>query len=1119
MPLILLFDSTAATPDAPTAFEMTAALTGRVGGFLELSQMLTGRVPLRELVLDTYLTGVVPGYAPAGSAGVLDLVMTAGDATVESFNWSAERGQGSRMDVTVIGDARGGTVPPVSVSAGGYGAAFAAPGTLPEWEYERASDSETTTLHASDRSLIPTTKLPELVPWESQEDKDHKAAVERAERLAKIPVAQRTSARTDWRRIGVDEVVTMALATVPHRLLVAPPFPGYDFRAFGDGPSYSTLGKTAEEVMQDIWGKAGIQSGWEGGVLVIRPPGPTGDVKLAAPIGSERIERITLDAPDIEVEGGVPADTDGEDGVDTDGDGIPDTGGPRIPGDSDGDGIPDLDDPDSPDNSPDPDEQDGNGSSGFAEGISPTPEVEEVAAIAVPLKWEAVPTASQYVVERIEGVQDGWTLWSRMTITTATRWTDDTVLPMHTYSYRLRVNATAYAGTPQNVIWQPSEVVQVTTPPADTEGAPGPVTNLEGYYRDETSVGIKWTPPQADPIDQPPPRKPAADRYDIEVRSQPGGILLKKTVTFQSWAYLDGLPVGAALRVSVASRTGSEAGEAALLDVQLVNLPPAPVGEVKLEAAKDDTATPSSPTPSGTLTASWEAASGAKSYLLYRALAEVGVPEDKLVWTYSQTVLPPTTAQDGDQANTLTHQMGNLAFATRFAVRVRAANELGPGAWSPVAYAVTPDAPPQPEPSPEIASFEAGQSGHITTSRTTDSLAETTTVWKKNGRVEAIESKQSGVVALIERDAPADATPQTVWLPFSVSTTRNYYEIPGWPLTMTATVTETVLFDRSPKNAGQEAGREQERVHQEWNPQGWLFRRTTERSKAAWVIGQEDEDGNIVSRRIGNQREYIVESWLPVGGGLWLYERKGTVTALTPTYIPGPLDDGGQPTPGEWTHLETTTKPLPGETSVTDQAPPQATLPDQKKPEKTASEPPPALPANPSSPALSGYPLDEPWFSTPAPVTGGPNTGPEGGGDGDPDAPASPPMPKGPSDPEPTPEGSGNPAGVPEPDEPPKSKEKEPVKIKTRPGRATGSGGTGSGGNGAVVQVEIPWVRTAAGLARYAAMLAQANGGPRLRITRTYLLPATPPGLDQAVSVSASGSAGQFEMTVVTETR
>lgn len=1103
MPLILLFDSTAATPDAPTAFEMTAALTGRVGGFLELSQMLTGRVPLREIVLDTYLTGVVPGYAPAGSAGVLDLVMTAGDATVESFNWSAERGQGTRLDMTLMGggSGSGGGVAAVTVTAGGYAGAFAASGALPEWEHELgAGGLETLTLHASDRILIPTTKLPELVPWETQEEKDAAERIAEAERIARVPVAQRTAARTDWRRMPVDQVVIQALASVPHRLLAAPPFPGYDFRAHGDGPSYSTLGKTPQEVVDDIWGKAGIQTGWEGGVLVIRPPGPTGDIILAAPIGRVRTEHIVLDASTVEMEGGTPASRDTPD---------------RYPPDRDEDGTGDpKDDPDSPDNSPDPDEQDGNGSSGFAEGISPTPEVEEVAATAVPLKWEAVPTASQYVVERIEGVQDGWTLWSRMTITTATRWTDDTVLPMHTYSYRLRVNATAIAGTPQNVIWQPSEVVQVTTPPADTEGAPGPVTNLEGYYRDETSVGIKWTPPQADPIDQPPPRKPAADRYDIEVRSQPGGILLRKTVTFQSWAYLDGLPVGAALRISVASRTGAEAGEAALLDVQLVNLPPAPVSEVKLETAKDDTATPSNPTPSGTLTASWEAASGAKSYLLYRALAEVGVPEDKLVWTYSQTILPPTTAQDGEQANTLTHQMGNLAFATRFAVQVRAENELGPGAWSPVAYAVTPDAPPQPEPSPEIASFEAGQSGHITTSRTTDSLAETTTVWKKNGRVEAIESKQSGAAALIERDAPAGATPQTVWLPFSVRTTRNYYEIPGWPLTMTATVTETVLFDRSPNNAGQEAGREQERVHQEWNPQGWLFRRTTERSKAAWVIGQEDEDGNIVSRRIGNQREYIVESWLPAGGGLWLYERKGTVTALTPTYIPGPLDDGGQPTPGEWTHLETTTKPLPGETSVTDQAPPQATLPEEKK---TANEPPPALPANPSSPALSGYPLDEPWFSTPAPVTGGPNTGPEGGGDGDPDAPAPPPMPKGPSDPEPTPEGSGNPAGVPEPDPPPKINEKQPLTHTiTMPG-ATDENGR-SVGNGPVIRSSIPWVRTAAGLARYAAMLAQ-QGGPRDRITRTYLLPATPPGLDQAVSVSASGSAGQFEMTVVTETR
>lgn len=1113
MPLILLFDSTAATPDAPTAFEMTAALTGRVGGFLELSQMLTGRVPLREIVLDTYLTGVVPGYAPAGSAGVLDLVMTAGDATVESFNWSAERGQGSRMDVTVIGDARGGTVPPVSVSAGGYGAAFAAPGTLPEWEYERASDSETTTLHASDRSLIPTTKLPELVPWESQEDKDHKAAVERAERLAKIPVAQRTSARTDWRRIGVDEVVTMALATVPHRLLVAPPFPGYDFRAFGDGPSYSTLGKTPQEVVDDIWGKAGIQAGWEGGVLVIRPGGPTGDVKLSAPIGSERIERITLDAPDIEVEGGVPADSDSGDGVDSDGDGIPDTGSSGIPGDSDGDGIPDLDDPDSPLNSPDPDERAGGSDSGFAEGISPTPEVGEVAGNAVPLSWEAVPSAYQYVVERVEGAADGWTLWSTLYIGTATRWTDDTVQPLHTYTYRLRVNATAYSGTKQNVIWQPSEYVTVTTPPVDADGPPGPVTDLEGYYRGETSVGIKWKPPEADPLDAPAPRKPAADRYDVEVRRQSDSVLLKKLVSFQSWVYLDGLPTGGTLRISVTSRNFTVSGEPALLDVQLINLPPAPVGEVKL------TATPAGSDP--ILTAEWEQATGANAYEVQRALAPTGQDEATLDWRAVAFPPAPTQAREGEKKDTLSLILTGMRPSTRYAVRVRASNLLGNGGWSPVAYEVTASAPPQPEPDPAIASFEKSPTAVLTTSRKTDDLSETTTVWKRGGRVDAIRNEQSGRVALIERDAPADRPPVAVWLPFSTTNTRNHYEIPEWPLTLTASVTETVLFDRSPARANQEAGREQERVHQEWSPQGWLFRRTTERTKAAWVIGEEDEDGNIIRRRMGNQREYMVESWHPTGDGLWLYRRSGTITSLTPTYVPGPPDASGQPTEGEWAHLETAVRPLPGETTVSEQAPPQATLPEKTKEEKREKgEDPPPLSRNADSPALQRYPLDEPWFGTPSAPGGGGDSGPDGGDGDDPDSPAPPEPPRLPGEPtESAPEGSNDPTGVPEPDEPPKPKEKEPVKIKTRPGQTPGSGGTGSGGNGAVVQVEIPWVRTAAGLARYAAMLAQANGGPRLRITRTYLLPTTPPGLDQALSVSASGSAGDFSMTVVTETR
>ena len=266
----------------------------------------------------------------------------------------------------------------------------------------------------------------------------------------------------------------------------------------------------------------------------------------------------------------------------------------------------------------------------------------------------------------------------------------------------------------------------------------------------------------------------------------------------------------------------------------------------------------------------------------------------------------------------------------------------------------------------------------------------------------------------------------------------------------------------------------------------------------------------------------MIETWLPVGGGLWLYQRSGTVSALTPAYIPGPLEDG-KPTPGEWTHLETMVRPLEGETTVSEEAPPQATQPKKKEDEEKKEAPP--IPRNTSSPALSGYPLDQPWFEVrepgPTPNNEGPTTKTGNPNDprGDPkDTPRVPPT--GPNDPPPTPEGSGDTSGRPEPDDPtpPPDPEKDrKPKYRKTPG---GSGrGSGSGaGNGPTVRSSIPWVRTAAGLARCADLLAQAYGA-RTRITRQYLLPATPPSLDQAVSASASGSAGQFEMTVVTETR
>ncbi|AFD25918.1 fibronectin type III domain-containing protein [Deinococcus gobiensis] len=1069
---ILILGGRRELAEPTTALLLTEALTGRVGGFLELSQMLTGRVPLRELVLDTALSGEVPGtLSPTAYGAVHDLAMTAADLDVESFTWAAERGQGTRMDVTVIGGAQGGDVPAVTVSAGGQGGAFAAAGTLAEWEHELGpGGAETTTLHASDASLIPGATLPELVPWETQAELDELYRQKRAGQIALIPPLQRPTAQFDGRRMAVDAVALAALATVPHRLLAAPPFPGYDFRADGDGPTYSTFGKTAQQVVNDLWGVVGLQTGWEGGVLVVRPPGPTGDMVLPSPIERVRTERITLDAPTIEIQGGAPSDTaaDGEDET-----------------------PPDPTNPSNPANSPDPDERNGTGGSGFADGVSPTPQVGTVAANAVPLSWTAVRSASQYIIERIEGEARPYTLWGRLAVTTATQFVDDTVAPLHTYSYRLRVNAVAQAGSSQNTLYAPSEVAQVTTPPADAD-APGPVTDLQGYYRSSTSVGVKWKPPVADPLDKEPPRKAPADRYRIQARrTTPDATLEAQVVTTQAWVLLEGLPVGAALRLSVVALNGTLESEPTLLDVQLVNLPPALVTEVRLTAPEELDADKRA-----VLRAEWDRASGATTYRLRYGAAPVGTDERQILYTGIR-ILTASELPDGD--GPLNLDLSGLSYATRYAVQVMALNSVGETAWSPVGYAITTSEPPQPEPDPEADAFERAQASVLITTRRTDASAVKTTVWKSGGRVDATQVQTWGKVAVLKRDNPKEV--QARWMQLSAVTTRNFYELPNWPLTLTASVTETLNYDV--QEPGRELGREQERVVQEWSPQGWLNLRRTERSRAGWVEGVTDDDGNTTAREYKTQFEAVTEQWQPIGAGLWLYARTPSGTAPLPVFL---RDSEGE---GDWDVLETAAKGGQAETTVSEQAPPQATLPAKTKEATRKGEAlPPTLPRTVGSPALARYPLDQPWFSSPAPASPPGDEGPEGKGGRDPDSPP-PPVPAGPAEPTPTPAGSGDPTGTPEPAAADVGSPRQPL---TYSYTVAGTGG------GATIQTSIPWVRTAAGLARYAALLAQ-QGGPRLRITRTYILPTTPPSLDRAVSASAEGQNGNFSMTVVTETR
>lgn len=1054
MPMILTFSATG-RPDPggeTVAVQLLEPVSWRVTGFLELSQMLTWVTPVRALTLSTYLTWSTPGTVnlDALTGQVLTLDMTAGPLPVESFNWSSERGQGTRLDVTVIGDARALPVPAITVTAGESGGTFAARGTLPEWEHDLGPDGQqTTTLHATDRTLVRADPLPELVPWEERGVTDAAQDAAQAEQIARIPASQRDAARTDPRRMPVDAVVLAALATVPHRLLAVPPFPGYDLRAGGNGPTYSTAGRTALDVVTDIWGTVGIQAGWEDGYLVIRPPGPTGDVLLPAPVGSVRTERITLDAPRIEV-----------------------TGGPA----SDPDGNPDPRDPTDPRNSPDPDEREGGAPLEFGAGVSPTPVPGTLSATAVPLSWQAVPGASQYILERVEGPATPYALWSRVAITTATRHTDDTARPLTTYTYRLRVNATATAGTNQNVLYAPSDPAQVTTPPPDLDQPPGPVTGLTGYYRSETAVGVRWTAPDADPPAQPLPRRDPADRYRVQVRL--GGALLRDVTTPQTYVVVDGLPVGANLTVAVTAINGTVAGEAATATVQLVNLPPGAPADLDLDAEGKAVA------------AAWNLATGATAHEVQWARSPVGRPVG--AWSAALTVPVGTATQDGSVGERGRAVLTGVPRSTRVAVRVRGTNALGAGAWAE-AIIITPSAPPQPEPDVSAAAFERAATQTLNLSRQTDTTSERTTIWKRLGRVSATQTQVRNRVSLLNRAGGVS----TAWRDISTTTTRHYYGISAWPLTLTATVTETVHYDV--QQPGREMGRERERVHQEWSPQGWLNLRRTERTRAAWIGATSDPNGSATNRQYVTQNEAVMEQWQPAGEGLWLYRRVESGVTPTPVYL---RDAGGDA--GDWDTLESASRPSGNEVTISEQAPPQATLP-----RRADNEDIPPLPRNTTSATLDRYPLDAPWFEVSAPPATGGNSGPELAG---PDGPGPPP---GPNEPTPTPAGSGDVTGAPEPDSAASSEPRQPI---THSFTAPIDPADAAGGNGATIQTTIPWVRTAAGLARYAAMLAQ-QGGPRLRITRTYLLPVPPPSLDQALSVSATGRAGEFALTVVTETR
>lgn len=1088
MPVIVIMDSGSEPPaELPQALTLDQQVTWRVTGFLELSQIVRWTVPQTELILDQYVTWRVPATVPAPTVGVLE---ASGGAGQQSWSYSQSRGSDTRADVTLMGDHRGGGAGALTASVGGYSASYGGGlPAIPEHEYERRAErdsagavvvSETTTLHLSGALNRPAVKLPELVPWEDKTPHDLSGVIVSAlpgnvtaAQVESVPAGQRQMAARDGRWMDINQLLMAALSYVPHRLLAPLPWAGYRLRADG-GPSTSTLGKDPADVASEFLGPLGYPVGYEDGVLVIRSGLPAGDAPLPVPLSSYREERVTLDAAEsIETEGGTP-------GSEAD---------PNDPYN-----------PDDPANSPDPDEREKDPAP-WERGVSPTPEVVAVGQTSVTLKWAAVPNAFQYVLEYVQGEESpDLNIWGRAYLGYDLTATHTGLEPNTLYTYRLRVNA---GGT--NTVLEPSPAVGVMTA-AEPVKAPKPPTGLAGVSVGTTEFTMRWAAPTADADHD------EADFYRVLIYAHPhaGGesALYSVSPVYPLSLRVSGLQVGRAYDVEVIAVNASGESIPAPASVQLVNLPPATPRGLQNDAAEGG----NSAGEGGTLTPphiipSWEQSDGAESYAVQTALAEPGTPERLLAWTTSGPPIPPPKPVPGDTSTPRVRATFTLLPGHRYAVRVRASNAVGASDWTAPLYVTLPDLTTATERDPEADSFEQNPDGTISTYRETQDSREENTIWKRGGNVVATRREVSsfGPVALDEGTGGLRIRSKPQWFKASTTTVKNLYEIPLWPQTLTGSVTETVNYSRQPGLLGTEESREQEKVHQEWSPQGWLNRRTTWRQKPVALALVTGEDGAVTGSVASYSQETIFETWTPVGGGLWHYQRQGTQTILVPA---GEVDQdalaaGGFDLTYDAERLSAITRAIPGEDSVSESAPPQATMPK----DEPGKDPPP-LERNKSPKGLDGYKPGDKWFTTP-------DTGGGGGPQSPPDAPPGDP-PRGPGDPpaSPPPNGSNNPTGEPAPDEPQKPNPNTPATLT----RGTGQGN----GSGVTLSQKLPWVTDRVALAKFQAMLA-ATRGPRLRITRTTFLPCSAPSNDAAVSVSASFQAGgpgeppTFTMTVTSE--
>lgn len=1054
--------------------ELTADVTARwnVRDFLEASVLATALVPDQQIIADVSVSAYVTGDGAIPS-GVMDVEMTARDSAggirdVLSFDWLARRGDGTSMSVTLKGDARDEDVPVVTVSAGPFAARFAGAGTLDEWDYSRTGSSERTELRAKDALLDPTVRLPELVSWERDRQLDAQLLLNRAGQIALIPPAHRERARRDVRRMPVDALVTAALSYVPHRLLTTPPFPGYDFLA--EGPSYSTRGKTPKEIVDDIWGRVGIQSFYDAGVLVIRAPGPAGYANLQAPAGSEiSIKKITLDAPVVELEGGTrPAPVE------------PDPDEPAVE---------DPTDPSLPANSPDPNEREGNDEQ-FVDGQSPTPSADP-AANSVSLSWAAVPGASQYVVERVLGGANPYSIdWTVVDIGSATQFTDTGLLPETVYSYRLRVNATAIAGTEQNTRYVPSETVTVTTLKLPSR-VPRQVGTLTPYITEETALGIGWDAPAADPVED-ETGFGAADSYSLTVKGSDG----EEVGTLSSanrWARFDNLPEGDEVEVEIRSVNAAGQSDVTTQIFQLnVPVPIAPSYEIEI-TGKTVSLTVS---PNDTVTRTIEAEL-VRSGTVEKS-GSVSVPREK------------------GAADALKITLEGEQYQMLYTLRVRSSNNQGFSAWSSTDILTEPKAP-EPELDGLLAGFEAGDVKSLNQTREDATMRTTTTSWtdKNSGliaeRVQVwtkapiVDSKNAGATL-----SSAQARTETL---ISITTRRINYEISGWPQLPTVEISETVNYDTG--GSGRETGVSRQKIINEYSGQGDLSSRVTYTSKPDAIVERKYKVGEVET--VENEEPtpsntVKFESWLPTGGGNVRYSLLVLAVSLIPTYVIRSADKSK--TKGEYEYVQSGARVIESDSYLVSEAPAPVKLSaDQRDnlrkgnnlPSITRTSDYPSA-KTPITPEVGENGRAQKLF----PVDGAGGGGGGGGGGMQPGTgPAPSPTgaaPKGPAT------GAGDPSGEPGADLPARGKPIEPPRDTFKQPHVRTYAGS------PVLSASLPWVTSKAGLRKYAQMLA-STGGTRYVVTETVILPLVPPPLDLATEVSASGSNGQFTMTVVSETR